>query len=301
MCLIGLASGCLSNPSPPGQPDQVWGRPGISAGRLQKPRAMAIDDHDDVYIVDMTGRVQVFSPEGQYLRGWRTPEIEHGKPCGLGFARDGNLLVADTHYFRVLVYTPHGELLPDRTLGGESGPGPGQCNFVTDVVQDSRGCYFVAEYGLCDRIQKFAPDGTYLLQWGGRGRDLGQFARPQSLALDSDDHVWVADACNHRIQVFDASGSAARLLKSWGTEGSEPGQLYYPYGLALDGRGHVYVCELGNHRVQKFTLDGESLGCWGSGGRQPGELSNPWAIALDSHQRVFILDTYNHRVQQIRL
>jgi hypothetical protein len=112
----------------------------------------------------------------------------------------------------------------------------------------------------------------------------------------------VADACNHRIQVFDATGSEPpRIVTTWGAEGSEPGQLCYPYGLALDGRGHIYVCELGNHRVQKFTLDGQSLGCWGTSGREEGELSNPWAIALDSQQRVFILDTYNHRVQQIRL
>ena len=111
LCVALLVSGCLSNPSPPGEPDQVWGRRGISAGRLQKPRAMAIDAQDQVYIVDMTGRIQVFSTEGEYLRGWQTPETKFGKPCGLGFARDGSLLVADTHYFRVLVYTPQGELL----------------------------------------------------------------------------------------------------------------------------------------------------------------------------------------------
>ncbi|NLX56462.1 MAG: hypothetical protein GXY58_15250 [Planctomycetaceae bacterium] len=296
-----LVSGCISNVSAPGEPEQVWGRRGISAGRLQKPRAMAIDAEDRLYIVDMTGRIQVFSTEGEYLHGWRTPEIELGKPCGLGFAQDGNLLVADTHYFRMLVYTPAGELLPQRTIGGQAGSGPGQLNFVTDAVQDSRGCYYIAEYGDCDRIQKFAADGAYLLQWGGRGREPGQFARPQGLALDAHDRVWVADACNHRIQVFDATGGEARLEALWGSEGSEPGQLSYPYGLALDGRGHVYVCEFGNHRVQKFTLDGQSLGCWGIGGRQNGALSNPWALALDSRQRVFILDTYNHRVQQIRL
>ena len=103
-----IAGGCLSDVSPPGKPEQVWGRRGISAGRLQKPRAMAIDAENQLYIVDMTGRIQVFSATGEYLRGWRTPAIEQGKPCGLGFARDGNLLVADTHYFRVLVYTPQG-------------------------------------------------------------------------------------------------------------------------------------------------------------------------------------------------
>ena len=81
---------------------------------------MTIDQRDQLYIVDMTGRIQVFTTDGTYIRGWRTPQIDHGKPSGLSFARDGNLLVADTHYFRVLVYTPEGKLLEDRCIGGTS-------------------------------------------------------------------------------------------------------------------------------------------------------------------------------------
>ncbi len=293
--------GCLSDSPPPGAPELVWGRRGISEGRLQKPRAMAIDAHNQLYIVDITGRVQVFTPDGQFLRGWRTPAIAQGKPCGLGFDRDGNLMVADTHYFRVLFYTPTGELLTYHTIGGESGNGPGQFGFVTDAVQDSHGCYYVAEYGQYDRIQKFTRDGKYLFQWGGRGREPGQFSRPQGLAIDAQDRIWVADACNHRIQVFDALGDEAKLVQMWGEEGSQAGQLSYPYGIVLDGEGHVYVCELGNHRVQKFTLDGQSLGCWGTSGRQPGELSNPWALVMDDQHRIYVLDTYNHRVQRFRL
>nr|MCU0873870.1 hypothetical protein [Pirellulaceae bacterium] len=35
--------GCVGGASPPGKPELVWGRQGLSAGRLMKPRAMAID------------------------------------------------------------------------------------------------------------------------------------------------------------------------------------------------------------------------------------------------------------------
>ncbi len=298
-CLVA-ATGCLSQ-GPAGHPDLVWGRRGISAGRLQKPRAMAIDAQDQLYIVDMTGRIQVFSCDGQYLRGWRTPEIEYGKPSGLTFDRRGNLMVADTHYHRVLVYTPQGKLLEEETLGGSAGDGPGEFNFVTDAVEDSHGNYYVAEYGDCDRIQKFSPDGTFLLQWGGRGRAAGQFNRPNNLVVDQHDQIWVADACNHRIQVFAIAGDQAELVQIWGTQGAAPGQLSYPYDLVLDGQGHVYVAEFGNHRVQKLTLDGKPVACWGVPGRQEGELSCPWALVLDSRQRVHVLDTYNHRVQRLRL
>ena len=280
---------------------QTWGRRGISPGRLQKPRAMAIDANNNIYVVDMTARIQVFDRHGRYLRGWQTPASENGRPTGLSFDRGGNLMVADTHYYRILFYTPAGELLEDRTLGGVMGHAPGEFGWVTDAVQDSAGNYYVAEYGEYDRIQKFTADRQFLFQWGGHGSTPGQFVRPQNLAIDEQDHIWVADACNHRIQVFDATGDSAKLVRNWGTEGAEPGQLKYPYDLALDGKGNVYVCEFGNHRIQKFTVDGQLLGLWGNVGRDPGQLHNPWAMVRDSRGYLHVLDTYNHRVQRLKL
>jgi DNA-binding beta-propeller fold protein YncE len=198
-----------------------------------------------------------------------------------------------------LRYAPDGKLLADQTLGGTLGSAQGEFGLVTDSVVDSSGCLYVAEYGEFDRIQKFAPDGKFLFQWGGHGSEPGQFKRPQSLAIDEHDQVWVADACNHRIQVFDATGQSVRLVNVWGTAGNGPGELKYPYNLLI-ADDLVYVCEFGNHRVQKFTRDGKSVGTWGGQGRQPGELFNPWAIVRDSRGRIHILDTYNHRVQRIR-
>ncbi|MEX2139319.1 MAG: NHL repeat-containing protein [Pirellulales bacterium] len=292
----GLFAGCQRGGENTGELVNVWGRRGISEGRLQKPRAITIDGNDEIYIVDMTARIQVFDLDGNYLRGWQTPAHDVGRPTGLSVDRDGNILVADTHYHRLLIYSPQGELL--RQIGGTHGLGPGEFGFLTDAVQDSRGNYFISEYGEFDRIHKYNRDGELIKEWGGHGRAAGEFLRPQSLAIDEQDHLWVADSCNHRIQIFDSDG---KLLRTWGEAGSAPGQLYYPYGVVLDGKGHLYVVEYGNHRVQKFTLKGESLGCWGESGREPGQLFNPWGLAQSSDGRLFVLDTNNHRVQEIQL
>src|SRR6478736_5823738 len=83
------------------QPDKVWGSLGAGKGQFSKPRAIAIDDKDQLYIVDMTARIQVFDADGNYQRGWQTPEHTNGRPTGLTFDRiDNHLLVADTHYNR---------------------------------------------------------------------------------------------------------------------------------------------------------------------------------------------------------
>jgi len=291
-----ILAGCGGDPNQIGRFETVWARRGISDGRFQKPRAITIDAQDHIYIVDMTARIQAFDRDGNFLTSWRTPAKKNGKPTGLGIGRDGSVLVADTHYSRVLVYSPTGELR--QTIGGTFGHRPGELAQVTDVAQDSQGNYYVGEKGEYDRIQKFSPQGDFLLEWGGHGTEPGQFVLPQSLAVDEDDNLWVADACNHRIQVFDPQG---KLLRIWGSQGHGLGELDYPYDLVLADDGTVYVCEYGNHRIQRFTREGKSLGTWGRPGRQEGELFNPWGLVMDSQACLHVLDTGNHRVQRVRM
>jgi DNA-binding beta-propeller fold protein YncE len=294
--LVVLTAGCGRESGSLGHLDKIWGQRGNAEGRLQKPRAMAIDDRDELYIVDMTARIQVFDTDGEFLRGWQTPDHTNGRPTGISLDRQGRVLVADTHYYRILIYSREGELL--QTIGGKRGPEPGNFGFVTDCVQDSQGNLYVSEYGDWDRIQKFSPEGKFLLEWGQHGSEPGQFARPQDLCFDEQDRLWVADSCNHRIQVFDTQG---KLITMWGTAGTAPGQLYYPYDLAFDHEGNLLICEYGNHRVQRFTREGKSLGCWGKEGRGPGELFNPWAVVVDKRGRIIVLDTNNHRIQRVVL
>lgn len=297
--VLALAIFCLGcfESAPPSDSVRVYGKRGLGDGRFQKPRAITIDENDELFVVDMTARIQVHTPNGEFLRSWRTPEFKDGKPCGLSLSNDGLLMVADTHYYRILFYKKNGELVASRTIGGVNGRGPGEFGFVTDVVQDSQGNYYVAEYGDYDRIQKFDAEGKFLFQWGGHGTEPGLFLRPQGLAIDDRDFIWVADASNHRIQVFDATGDAARLIQVWGEAGSKVGQLRYPYDLWLDGTRHLYIAEFGNNRIQKFTLDGQPLGSWGGPGRLLGQLHQPWGMCIDSRGMIHVLDSYNHRIQ----
>lgn len=289
-------TGCGGSSDNFGSVDLVWGGKGLGPGRFQKPRAIAIDAEDRLFVVDFTARIQVFDPDGKHLRGWQTPNFKKGRPTGLTVAPDGALLVADTHYHQVLVYSPEGELLPDRTLGGTPGNGPGEFGLVTSVAVDAEGCMYVSEYGQFDRIQKFSPRGEFLKQWGSHGEAPGQFVRPQSMVFDKLQRLWVCDACNHRVQVFDREGN---LLLVWGLEGTAPGSLYYPYDLAFDGSGGLFLCEYGGQRVQRFTLGGQPLGCWGRLGAEPGQVRDPWGLVIDSRGRLHVLDTGNNRVQRL--
>jgi sugar lactone lactonase YvrE len=278
----------------PALPEVVWGRRGVQDGDLVRPRAVAIAK-DRLYVVDFTARIQVYDRDGKYLGPtWTTPDYRNGRPSGLSIDRDGNLIVSDSHYHCFRIYSPEGREL--RTFGGQPGTAAGQFGYVSDVVQDAEGFYYVAEFGATQRITKLDPDGKFVRCWGSAGSAPGQFGRARALALGPDGLLYVADACNHRVQVFSRDGE---LVRYWGEAGEGPGQLSYPYDLAFNKQGVLYVVEYGNHRVQKFTTTGESLGCWGGPGREPGRLHNPWALAIDSRGRVHVLDTENHRVQRI--
>ena len=288
-----LCAGCFGDHY---SPDLVWGRRGVLDGDMVRPRAAAMDAEDRLYIVDFTARIQVYDRDGNYVGPtWQTPDYRKGRPSGLSIDRDGNLLVSDSHYSCWRIYSPDGKEL--RVFGGKSGKEPGELGYVSDVVQDDDGYYYVAEFGENERISKFDKDGKFIKCWGSQGTELGQFQRARALALGPDGLLYVADSCNHRIQVFSREGD---LVRCWGEPGDEPGQLRLPYDLALNKAGELYVVERENHRVQKFTVEGKSLGVWGSPGREPGQFHGPWALVVDSKGYVHVLDTENHRVQRIK-
>jgi hypothetical protein len=288
-----LASGCFRNGS---KPDLVWGRQGTQNGDLERPRAAAIDAQDHLYLVDFTARIQVYDRDGHYLGPtWQTPDYRKGRPSGLSMDREDNLIVSDSHYNCFRIYSHEGVEI--RKIGGKAGTAPGELGYVSDVVQDADGFFYVAEFGENERISKFDNDGTFIKCWGSQGTEPGQFQRARALALGPDGLLYVADSVNHRIQVFSRDGD---LVRCWGEPGDAPGQLALPYDLAFNKKGELYIAERGNHRVQKFTAEGQSLGCWGGPGRGPGQFHDPWALVVDSKGYVHVIDTENHRVQRIK-
>ena len=108
--------------------------------------------------------------------------------------------------------------------------------------------------------------------------------------------MFVADARNARIQVFDFDGNFKR---QFGTRGEEPGQLGRPMNLVI-ARDEIYVADYWNDRVEVFSLDGTPRRTIGRPGRGPGEFDAPGGIAVGDNGDLFVADFYNQRVQQLR-
>ena len=273
---------------------QIIGSRGVGVGQLNKPRSVAVDAHDNLYVVDMTGRVQKFSSNGVFLLEWQMPQTDKGKPKGMCRDRDGNIIVLEPHYQRVNVFSPEGKLLAQ---WGKSGTNAGEFTLPRAVAVDSRGEVFVSEYSVLDRVQRFTERGGKLLAgFGHSGNGPGEFNRPEGLCVDAQDRLYVADSCNHRIEVFSHDG---KFLRAYGKAGKGKGELSYPYDICVDAQGRQYVCEFGNSRIQVFDANDRPLEIIGGPGYAPGQFNNPWGLALDSAGNLYVADSQNHRVQKL--
>ena len=272
---------------------RIIGHRGVGVGELNKPRSVAIDAQDNLYVVDMTGRVQKFSSNGVYLLSWQMPQTDKGRPKGMCCDRQGGIVVNEPHYFRVNHFSAEGKLVAQ---WGVQGTNAGQLAFPRAVAVNSHGEIYVSEYGLIERVQRFTARGEkFLSSFGHAGTGPGEFNRPEGLFIDSQDRVYVADSCNHRIQVFTADG---RFLRAYGKAGRGKGELSYPYDICVDSEGWQYVCEFGNSRIQIFDANDKPIEILGGPGAEPGQFSNPWGVALDSAGNLYVADSQNHRVQK---
>ncbi len=177
------------------------------------------------------------------------------------------------------------------------------------------------------------PPG-FVLQWGTTGSGPTNLRRPFVVAASADNHVYVSDSFNYRVQKFttggvlvdswtgvgsplgiafgsggdvyiaDSGGDRIRKLTSggsgileWGSTGTAPGRFDFPWGIAVNSAGVVLVTDSNNDRVQMFDGSGTFLGQWGSSGTGNGQFNFPAGIAVDGDDKVFVADLENHRIQ----
>ncbi len=211
-------------------------------------------------------------------------------PQGVAIAPNGDIYVVSAVTDTVEIFSPNGSWLD--SLGG-TGTGPGQFRFhkpgestgIGNVGFDADGNLYVFDL-LNNRVQKFASDHTFLLEWGTLGKGNGQFEGVTGSVDARTGRVFVTDI-NNRVQVFDLDGT---FLDKWGSTGSGPSKFQKPTDVVVDSEGNVYIGEESNHRVQKFDQYGAFLDSTGSIGTMEGDIGEVFALAVDADDNLFIAD-----------
>lgn len=171
----------------------------------------------------------------------------------------------------------------------------------TDVAWDAAGDIYVADgYGNNARVAKFDKNGKFIRSWGSKGSAQGQFNSVRGIAIDSQGLVYVADAGNKRIQVFDADGNFKTQIENIGTPSAvciTPGPHQYLYSSNsnppedIDSAGEIY----------KLELDGKIVGKFGRAGKAPKEFGTVNAIDCRRANELYLGEIGNWRVQKVTL
>ena len=285
-------------------------------------QAVRVDPQDNIWVVDQgSSNVIKFDPDGRLqlvlsrkpeavsvrpLAGGRgTSEGRGGAPEGRGTPPAG---VSGTG-------APAASAAPQPPAGPPPGGGRGPAgppgsgipgdsfNRTADVAWDRAGNIYVADgYSKTTgnaRIAKFDKDGHFIKSWGSRGSDPGQFNSIRGIVIDAQGNVYVADAGNRRIQVFDGDGTVKAQISGIGV----------PSAMCITPGSHQYLYSSNSHdpetlddgEIYKLELDGRVIGRFGKAGRVMKEFGTVNALDCRSENELFVGELTNWRVQKVTL
>lgn len=216
-------------------------------------------------------------------------------PHGITIDREDNIWVTDVALHQVIKLSAAGEPL---LILGESrnpGDGPSHFNMPTDVAQLSDGSILVSDGYKNARVVHFDAQGRFLHEWGRPGKSEGEFRLPHAIAASADNHVYVCDRTNARVQIFDQAGSFLRL---WNL--SKTGS---PYGIALLPQNRTAIVSQDptlpeDPHVTILDERGEVLSRFGLTGSAPGELRGAHDVAATKDGILYTAEISGRRIQK---
>jgi DNA-binding beta-propeller fold protein YncE len=191
------------------------------------------------------------TPVTAFKGGQGNGKGQFDSPRGIAIDRAGNIFVADTGNERIEKFSPSGVFI---TSIGTKGKGHGQFGEPNGIAIDRAGNIYVAEVASNHRVQKLAPDGTFVAEWAPG------FYGPRRIAIGPDCAVYVVDQGRTRIVKFSPDG---RVLTTWGSAGNGDGQFSDHTSVVVDPTTNkVYVADPRNRRIQVFDSEGKFLTKW---------------------------------------
>jgi DNA-binding beta-propeller fold protein YncE len=249
--------------------------------------------------------------------------------------REDNIWVADKGSDMVIKFTPEGRVamvFGRKQEASDEGTEPlkhskpplppidGMFRQVTDMAWDSAGNTYISDGYINSRIAKVDKNGVWLKSWGEPGSQPGQFNTPHSIATDAEDHIYVADRANRRIQVFDSDGKFLQQitidvafdpnarpaigskpeLPITGAQNMAPGA---PWAICVTPPPHqvLYSSDGYPGRIYKLSLDGKVLGAFGESGKQLKQFGWIHEMACPAENVLFVGELLNWRVQKLIL
>lgn len=125
---------------------------------------------------------------------------------------------------------------------------------------------------------------------GREGRSGGNFKEPSAVVIDSNDHIFVAELDNPRVQKFTSRG---KYLLKFGQKAFWGSQLHDPYGLALSSDEKLYITDWEKGRILVYQKDGRHVSTIG---KDHAFLKFPAGLVFDRQGNLLVTDRGKHCV-----
>ena len=140
------------------------------------------------------------------------------------------------------------------------------------------------------------------------------FSSPESIVLDKNGNLLLADSLNHAILKIDRDGYLTRFAgngqRGFSGDGMQATEasLAFPYDLRFDSKGNLYIADVFNHRIRKVDANGVIstfagtgvAGYSGDGGPAvKAQLNMPYGVIFDKDDHVLIADSDNNVIRKI--
>jgi sugar lactone lactonase YvrE len=292
------------------------GTSGSGNGQLAAPRDAATNAAGDVYVADYgNDRIEEFSPSGAYITQWGTSgggQSQFRRPYGVAVDVDGKVYVADSTNHRVQIFDGSGQFIAQYGQAPASpdvAPTIGQFAMLRRVAVQPGVHHpdiYLADlwgYRLSQVSQDASspPNFTFDRVFGNVPPQDGKFNEPSGLTFDTSGNLYVADAVNQRMEVFDASTYA--YIRKWGERGwgTNDEGFNWPRDLSyVPATNTIWVADTKNGRLIEFNTDGTPTGRKvGSIGAGANQFNRPYAIeTYGNTASVIVADSFNNRIER---
>jgi len=258
---------------------------------LITPSAVAVSDENILYIADpFAGIVHRYDLEFRTVSYISKAGDEQLKsPVAIAVDHEQNLYISDSVISKVFKLGSNGILIKELSpVGGFKRP--------AGIAITVSGEKYIVDV-LANKLHKFSKDDFYLGEFP-KLSDKDELNTPSYVAVDVEGNVYIIDAMNFAVKLYDNKGTFVRKI---GEAGDVPGTFARPKGIALDSENNIYVVDATHDNAQIFNSKGELLLYFGKSGPGPGEFYLPNGICIDRMDRIFIADTFNRRIQVFKL
>ncbi len=254
---------------------------------MRSPSAVTTDSTHRIFVADPGAQsVHIFDfVRSKYDRLDRRGGHLH-VPVSLAADSQDNLYVVDQTSRTVLVYDSTGKFRHylGKLRGGESYFG----NPTGIAIDKAERRIYV-----CDRqghmIYVMDERGKLIRKLGNRGggNRPGEFRFPTKIVV-ADSELFVLDAGNSRIQVFDSGGHFLRAINL--------GYVDRQTGLAAVNRGKIYVSDSSLNQIQVLGHDGQRLYTFDLSTVKGVNFSHPTAMWVDANHSLYVVDSQKNSV-----